>query len=132
MTQNLEIKGTEYTPQIQFNSLTGQMEITGRAIPQCADNFWSRVLLWFDEYAQSPAIQTTLKVNLEYFHVTSTKRIFQLVAALNEMQANGYLVAVEWFYEEYDFDMIEIGDDFKAMVAIPFELKQVMNELLVA
>ncbi len=122
--EKLIIDSSTETPFIHFDKETGLMEIKGRSIPNNPDLFWGPVLSWFDSYLMSPAENTTVRINLEYFNISSSKRILFLLYKLNELSSNGSNVKVEWYYRETDEDMFEVGQDYAYMVKVPFEFKE--------
>lgn len=119
--EQLLVESTPHTPYISFDSLTGIMEIRGRSIPEQADDFWLPVLNWFETYIQIPAEQTIFKIDLEYFNISSSKRILFLLYKLNNLVKSSEFVKVEWYYREDDEDMFEVGNDYAYMVKVPFE-----------
>ena len=45
---------------------------------------------------------------------------------LESLQKSGKSkVTVQWMYEEEDEDMMEAGDDYKAIVQLPFEILKI-------
>jgi hypothetical protein len=121
--ETLIINESPQTPLINFNELSGVMKITGRSIPDQPDEFWQPILSWFDLYLLTPAKSTTVIIDLEYFNITSSKRILFLLYKLNELSENGFDVKVEWLYRDTDEDMYEVGQDYAYMVRVPFEFK---------
>lgn len=122
--EKLIFESTSETPYIHFNNESGLMEIKGRSIPNNPDEFWAPVLSWFDSYLINPAEVTTVCINLEYFNISSSKRILFLLYKLNELSSNGSKVKVEWHYRDSDEDMFEVGQDYAYMVKVPFEFKE--------
>lgn len=122
--EGLSILGTAQTPVISFNPLIGNMEIKGRSIPDNPDDFWVPVLNWFESYLIQPAPRTTFKIDLEYFNISSSKRILFLLYKLNELAERGLDVCVEWHYKKEDEDMYEVGQDYAYMVKVPFQFKE--------
>ena len=116
----LTIEETAQTPFICFDRKTGIMEIRGRSIPDNPDEFWLPILSWFEAYLLDPSEDTTFRINLEYFNITSSKRILFLLYKLNELADSGRGVNVEWFYRDNDEDMYEVGQDYAYMVKVPF------------
>ncbi len=117
----LVIEATAFTPYINFNSEIGIMEIKGRAIPEQPDDFWIPVLNWFESYVVNPTKETTFIINLEYFNISSSKRILFMLYKLNDLVNNGNSAKVNWLYRENDEDMYEVGHDYAYMVKVPFE-----------
>lgn len=120
----LSIKATALTPLVMFDPVQGNMKIEGRSIPENADDFWMPVLNWFESYMLSPINSTIFSINLEYFNISSSKRILFLLYKLNELAENGFDVKVEWNYRKEDEDMFEVGQDYAYMVKVPFEFKE--------
>lgn len=118
------VDSTCQTPLINFNAKSGVMEIKGRSIPDQADDFWIPVLNWFESYLLNPSFSTVVKIDLEYFNISSSKRILFLLYKLNELVESGKDVCVEWLYRESDEDMYEVGQDYAYMVKVPFVFKE--------
>lgn len=118
---NLIIDATAHTPYINFDSETGLMVIHGRSIPEQADEFWVPLISWFESYVNSPAEQTIFRIDLEYFNISSSKRILFLLYQLNHLAKVSDKVKVEWYYRNNDEDMYEVGQDYQYMVKVPFE-----------
>jgi hypothetical protein len=122
--EDLIREATPQTPAIKFNANNGVMMIKGRAIPDDPEAFWGDVLTWFDKYVTSPQSETLVQIDLEYFNISSSKRILFLLYKLNEIADRGYNAKVNWFYRESDEDMYEVGQDYAFMVKVPFEFKE--------
>jgi len=117
----LKRESTPETPMINFNSENGLMELKGRSIPFDSDEFWLPILSWFESYMLSPKESTTFKIKLEYFNISSSKRILFLLYKLNELSEKGLSVKVIWEYRQEDVDMYEVGQDYAYMVKVPFD-----------
>lgn len=129
----LSYEATAQTPEILFDPVLGMMEIKGRAIPDSPDDFWMPVLSWFESYLLNPQVKTTFKISLDYFNISSSKRILFLLYKLNELSESGHDVCVEWYYRKEDEDMFEVGQDYAYMVRVPFEFKEFHdNDLAIA
>lgn len=120
----LRIEATTHTPMVSLNHITGVMEIRGRSIPDDPEAFWGEILSWFDDYMRQPIPLTLVKIDLEYFNITSSKRILFLLYKLNELVDNGLKAQVEWYYRKSDEDMYEVGQDYAFMVRVPFDFKE--------
>lgn len=129
----LLIQATAQTPLVNLNPGTGIMEIKGRSIPDDPEAFWGAVLSWFDDYMSNPVEETLVRIDLEYFNITSSKRILFLLYKLNELVDSGKKAKVEWYYRQSDEDMYEVGQDYAFMVRVPFDFREYTdNDLVVA
>jgi hypothetical protein len=124
-------EATLQTPLIALNT-NGIMEIKGRAIPDNPEPFWGDVLAWFDKYSEDPGQHTIFKIDLEYFNISSSKRILFLLYKLNELAERGFEAKVEWYYRKSDEDMFEVGQDYAFMVKVPFEFKEYDHDIALA
>ena len=124
-------EATPVTPMIKFNPENGLMEIQGRSIPNDSDDYWMPILSWFEGYMNHPQDETIFKVNLDYFNISSSKRILFLLYKLNELIDAGKKVRVIWEYRTEDEDMFEVGQDYAYMVKVPFEFVEIKESILV-
>jgi hypothetical protein len=124
-------EATLQTPLISFCA-DGNMEIKGRAIPDNPEPFWGDALAWFDKYSNEPQAVTVFKIDLEYFNISSSKRILFLLYKLNEIVERGFQAKVEWYYRKSDEDMYEVGQDYAFMVKVPFEFKEYDHDVAMA
>ena len=120
--ENLSIKATAKTPSVLFNADQGEMLIEGRAIPLEKDEFWAPVLKWFYAYASAPQAKTRFVFKLDYFNISSSRKILFLLHKMNEMMLSGSQIEVEWWYPSGDDEMKEAGTDFSCMVDVPISI----------
>lgn len=118
----LKIDGTKQTPEINFNPLTGVLNISGRSIPENTFEFFNPVLLWLEEYGQKAQPKTVINVDLEYFNTSSSKYILEIFKRLKNIMNDGKDVLVKWFYEQDDEEMMETGEDYEDVSGLTFEI----------
>ena len=122
---NINLEGTAKTPVVSFNDTTGLLELKGRSIPENSIEFYKPLIEWVDKYARDPKPSTTLHVQLEYFNTSSSKCILDLFKKLEGVRSSGNEVTVLWHYELDDEDMLEAGEDYQAIINIPFKMIQI-------
>jgi hypothetical protein len=66
-----------------------------------------------------------MHVQLEYFNTSSSKCILDLFKKLEAVRTSGNEVTVFWHYEADDEDMLEAGEDYQAIINIPFKMIQI-------
>lgn len=116
----LRIQATVKTPEVLFDPANNVFEIKGKSIPDNAEEFYQDILNWFDDYVANALEETVLKIDLEYFNISSSKRLLFLLYKLNEIADSTNAVKVDWYYNESDEDMFEVGQDYAFMVKFPF------------
>lgn len=123
--EKINIEGTPKTPTIIFDMGTGVLEIKGRSIPENSIEFYKPIVDWLDKYAKTPKSNTNVNIQLEYFNTSSSKCILDVFKKLEAIHKGGNEVVINWFYEEDDEDMLEAGEDYQAIINIPFKMMQI-------
>lgn len=123
--EKLVIDGSAKTPSIDFNFETGTLALKGRSIPENSIEFYKPLNDWLDMYAGAPKENTTVDVRLEYFNTSSSKCILDFFKRLEKVNQGSSVVHVNWYFETDDEDMEEAGEDYEAIVGLPFKIIEV-------
>lgn|SRR5690554_653215 len=127
--KKLNIEGTPKTPTINFDSENGTLSIKGRSIPENSIDFYKPLFDTLDEYSKSPKAETNVDIILEYFNTSSSKCIldvFKKLEKINSTEKNK--VVINWHYEDEDEDMLEAGEDYQAIINIPFKMIEIEED----
>lgn len=128
MTNNLQIAATDETPMIDFNSETGVLKMSGTSISHQSDTFFQPVIEWIANYIKIPKSITQLIVEIDFFNISSSKHLLDILYKVKNLHEKDLMVAVEWHYNKEEEDMLELGQDYEMMVRLPF--KYVGHELV--
>ena len=120
--EGITIEGTPKTPTINFDIATGHLEIKGRSIPENSIEFYKPIVELLDRYAAKPQANTNVKIQLEYFNTSSSKCILDIFKKLEAIHKAGNATIINWHYEQDDEDMLEAGEDYHAIIAVPFKM----------
>ena len=123
--QDLIIEATIKTPEVRFIASNGLLTLRGRSIPENSIDFFKPLHDWIDGYFLNPQEKTCVEIKLEYFNTSSSKSmldLFKKMEALNGIQTK---IEINWFYEEDDEDMLEAGEDYEAIINVPFKMIEV-------
>lgn len=123
--ENLTLEGSAKTPTVKFDYENGVLELKGRSIPENSIEFYKPLNDWIDAYATSPKPHTIVDVKLEYFNTSSSKCILDLFKQLEKLNSGNTEVKVNWYFEEDDEDMEEAGEDYQAIINLPFKMIEV-------
>lgn len=128
------VEATAKSPYVCLDPDNNRFEIKGRSIPKDAEGFYAPVLDWLEAYMLNPMPHTDFHFNLEFFNISSSKRILFILYKLNEMVEAGFNVQVTWTTLENDEDMFEVGQDYAFMVNVPFKFVRITetDKVLVA
>ena len=118
--KDLNLEGTEDTPEIKLDKEKQIFYIGGRSLPENSVEFYDPILKWLSEYAEDPNVETKFEFELEYFNTSSSKLILDVLSKLEEIEK----VNVVWYFQEDDEDMKEAGEEFSELVEVDFEIKE--------
>jgi hypothetical protein len=111
-------------PSVNFDPDTGLLEIQGQSILENPKNFYEPILEnWLEKYIANPNMQTTVNIQLEYFNTSSAMWIFQILKKISELNRKKCNLEINWYY--FDEDMLEIGEDYQAVISVPFNMIEV-------
>tara|TARA_B110000046_G_scaffold157892_1_gene169530 strand:- start:9707 stop:10090 length:384 start_codon:yes stop_codon:yes gene_type:complete len=126
--ENLVIDGSPKTPTIKFNPEEGKLLIQGRSIPENSIDFYKPLVDILEKYTENVKPATRVDIVLEYFNTSSSKCILDVFKKLEKINEAGGGVAINWHYEEDDEDMLEAGEDYQAIINIPFKMVEIEEE----
>ncbi len=116
--QDLLIESTRKSPLVSLQD--GNLQFSGRAIPENPADFFKPVMVWIKEYTKSLADHTTIDLKFEYINTAATKWIYNVLKILGEVEGHQKKMVVNWHYEVGDDDMYELGHVLKKLVLSPF------------
>jgi len=116
---SISLPGTSKTPTVQFNLEPLTMSISGRSIPENSIEFYQPLLDWVEANLQTDGTSLEISIRLEYFNTSSSKCIMDLLKRVEKSPCDA---TVLWYYEDEDEDMLEAGEDYDAIIEIPFKL----------
>ena len=101
------------------------MEIKGRSIPENSIEFYKPIVESLEKYGSKPQGVTTVNIQLEYFNTSSSKCILDVFKKLESIHKSGNQLVINWYYEQDDEDMLEAGEDYQAIINVPFKMIQI-------
>jgi hypothetical protein len=118
--------GTLEKPTIHIDSNKGRIEISGRSNLPNSVEFYSELLEKITNCANEVSF-TTINVQLTYLNTGSSKWIYHIFRKLESMNKSKGEMQINWYYDEDDETILEAGEDFQALLSIPFNLIELDN-----
>lgn len=118
-----ELEGTSYTPKVIFDVNNSHFEITGDSRPEDTHSFYQKLIDWLNTL-DSSMIEGTVnfKFAFDYLNSSSSKFILKLIYCLKALSSKGIQFSIDWYYDEPDIDMKELGEEFTEMSDIQINL----------
>lgn len=130
----LLIESTEFTPKITFDPETRTIEFEGVSRPENVTAFYNNVVDWMTEYESElyknnvlggKKFDVNVVFKFSYFNSASAKMIYLLLESLSRIKNMGYMVKIDWYYEEGDDQMHDDGEELSEAVDIPFNIHEI-------
>ena len=119
---DLYLKKTFNSPEIEFIAESGEINMEGRSIPEDPGEFFERLINWMNEYFLDPVEETVMNIKLEYINSGSSKYMLELLRIMKINYEKGCKVLVKWFFEEGDESIEELGQHYEQTMQIPFDI----------
>ena len=107
------------TPEILFEPEKGFLLMKGKSSPENALDFFTPLLDFI------PRINTLSRLEIlfqiEYFNTSSSKCIFLVFKEFEKLHKSGIEINVNWYADEDDLDLIEIGRDIQDLTGLSFQ-----------
>jgi len=123
--EKYSIEATANTPTIKFDLKNGELNISGRSIPENSIEFYNPLFEALDKYLADPNPKnaTILNIQLEYYNSSSSACLLSVFKKLEKFnKGKGSPVTINWIYEENDEDILAAGKNFEGMVDLPFKM----------
>ena len=121
----LKIERTEDTPEVLFDGENGELFMAGISFPDNVERFYTPIMMWLDEYIQTPLEITNVIFKFEYFNTSSSKKFLDILLMFQEIHQKGFDVEVEWYHQKDDVDLKDAGMGYADLVDLPFKYKEI-------
>jgi hypothetical protein len=117
----LIISPTKCTPEVILDP-KGTIKITGRLIPENAEDFFNPIEEWINEYFDNPAGITCIEIYLEYINSVGTRYLLDLIRKITHIKLlkDNKKFIIKWYYKDEDEDILEKGTFFSSNLGVPF------------
>jgi hypothetical protein len=111
--RNLKIAATDRSPEVDFDFEKHRLRLKGESYPEDVTAFYGPVVEALDDYLSGLGDGACFfDFELIYFNSSSAKAIMSLLEKLDEAAAAGAAVTINWYYDEEDDTMKDLGEEF--------------------
>jgi hypothetical protein len=128
--EKLNIKPTKRSPWVVLDP--GRIFIMGRSIIENPGTFYKSVHRWVSDRAKDKPERIKIDLGFDYVNTGSIKWLYILLRDLSELTSVLAYATINWYYEQGDEDMCELGFILRSLVDCPFTIIEVdmMNQNL--
>ena len=114
--ERLYIPATLETPLVDFNP-DGNLWIKGRAYPVDGPGFFEDIINWFSVFCTYQPVEIVLNIEISYHNDTFSK---YMLSVLQILKKNCATYKINWYYEEWDDDILFLGEMLSAVSGVDF------------
>ncbi|MBL4655347.1 MAG: DUF1987 domain-containing protein [Bacteroidia bacterium] len=115
--QDINIAGTDDTPEIVLDKDNHTLTFTGRSLPEDAVAFYKPIVDWLESYRGNPfPSRVTFVFKLMYFNTASSKLFLDFICQIDEIHGDGHDTKIHWHFKDGDEDMEEVGEEFEEVL----------------
>ncbi len=124
----LILESTRFTPKVTLDPDSNVYEISGDSRPENTHSFYSELIEWVENWDRKNSNKEEVekpirfKFAFEYLNSSSSKFVLKLILKLKEILVSGDELEIDWYYDEPDIDMKEMGEEYAEMAEIPINL----------
>ena len=97
----------------------------GRSISENPGEFYRPVYDWIRKYVAGHHGPVSIHLGFEYINTSSTKWIYTLLRELSAMDDVIEDASVNWYYDQGDDDMAELGFILRSLIECPFVVTEI-------
>ncbi len=106
---------------LEVTCLEGLLNFTGCSITNDPKVFFNPIKDWVREYVKRPEKTTKVNMKFDYIDTASVKYIYEILSDLKVVSGKpGMTLAVDWFFEFDDPEILELGEIIQSKVGIEF------------
>jgi len=108
-------------PRILLDSENYIFLIEGPSYPEDAFEIYDCVIQWIKQNQHQFKQPLNCEFKFKVLSSASRKLILEILYTLEKVAKKNHNITVKWYYDEYDEDMKEAGEDLADNIDIPFE-----------
>lgn len=118
--EKIHIEATKFTPMVYIDPKQGVIEFKGISSPENSLGFYQNIFITLDELLSWENKEIVANLSFIYFNTSSSKCLFDVLKKLGMARTSGRELTINWFYEENDEDMREVGEDYANVLNLNF------------
>ena len=119
---DLILEPTKKTPGVDLSN--GILLLHGNSIIANEKDFFGPLFSWVCAYLEHPMEITTLTLKLKYIDTPSVQALLQLMELLKQVEKQGYVFLVNWYYEYGDLEMLQLGVILLSRLEMEFDFNE--------
>jgi len=135
--EGLYISAQEKSPKVIFDPEKKIFEMEGNSRPENVREFYYPIIdilrKYFENVIDKGDLESYIEApfnftfKLDYFNSASAKFISDILVIIKDFMNEKLIIKVNWYFEDGDDDMKEVGEDFSEMISLPFNFIMIQH-----
>ena len=118
--ERLQLAATASTPAVDFDPESGVLALSGESYPENAFEYFRPLLAWVATCVRDSSTPMVAQIALSYLNTSSIKSVMDMLDILEAGHRQGRVVSVRWSYAQSNDRALEMIEEFKEEVTLPF------------
>ncbi len=118
----IRVEKTANTPSIFIDTTRHFCRIEGASFPEDSSETYQSVFDWLNKLGSDFDSELKMEFDFDFLNSISHKKIWIILNKLKKLHQQGKHVKVVWYYDEYDEEIMESGEDLAELINIPFDV----------
>lgn len=126
--ENINLAGTDDSPEIMFDVEKKTLSIIGNSYPENCEAIYEPIKAFLDNYDVAKNNMLNFHFHFNLINSTSTVYVAQVIVKVAELAKEGLSVFIKWSYDEYDEEMLDLGEKMSSISNLPIVYTPVKDE----
>ena len=125
---NINRAETNDSPSIIFDEEKRTLSISGNSYPENCELIYEPIKGFLDNYNIEENNMLNFNFYFNLINSTSTVYVAQIIVKVAELAQEGLSVFIRWKYDEYDEEMLDLGEKLSSISKLPIDYVPVKDE----
>lgn len=122
----IDIQPTKSSPRVVYSDQEKTLTLSGESYPENSFDFFKPIFEWL--HTELPKLdELRFRVDISYMNSSSTKCMLDMLDILGDTARHNCRVSVFWYYDRENARALELAEEFKEDVEVPFEIVPLDN-----
>ena len=120
--ESYKVNRTNNTPHIYLDIEKRIFEIKGPSYSEDIADVYTPVIKWVEDVVLKLEGELICELYFDVLNSVAHKKIFQILILLSNHALEGKKIRVNWYFDDDDEDIQEMGEDLIDLINIPLKL----------
>ena len=125
--KNINQTQQQDTPEVIFDNEKKILKISGNSYPENCEIIYEPINIFLNEYNLNKNHKLNFEFRLNLINSTSTVYLAQIIMKIAQLNSEGLIVTILWYYDEFDEELLDLGEKLSSISNLPFTFTPVRD-----